>query len=227
LNEKHEIERREKEEESLLEYTRQIEEQHTDLRKFKHDYQNILKSMTGYFDENDFEGLKTYYKAKIHPTSALINQYEFKFQPLGNIKIKEIKSILSTKLMLAETAGIDFSFESKDVIEKIPLDSLILVRSLGIVLDNAIEELSSLNEGTLTVAAFKDESVTTFIIKNTCRTNIEKLHKLKQSGFSTKESGRGIGLNSLADFAKENPKMRIDTSIEGNQFIQKIIIKGD
>jgi len=126
--------------------------------------------------------------------------------------------------MKAQESGIDVMFEAKDKINHLPLDSIVLVRSLGILLDNAIEELISLGEGTLRVGVLKGENDTTFIVQNTCRDDIERVHQLKQAGFSTRGKGRGIGLSNLTDLIKGHANMRVETTIDGNQFIQKIII---
>lgn len=40
----------------LQEYTNQIESMYSSLRSFKHDYSNIMLSMSEYFEANDMEG---------------------------------------------------------------------------------------------------------------------------------------------------------------------------
>jgi len=224
LREKYEIQRNQDEQEILKKYTQEIETQYTKMRKFKHDYQNILSSLDDYIENKDHAGLKDYYLNKIKPTSGVINQHQFALEPLSRIQIREIKSILSVKLMIAQDFNINVTFEAPDEISHISLDSIVLVRSLGILLDNAIEELTSLENGILRVGVLKDENSTMFVVQNTCRHDIDRLHKLKQLGFSTKGKNRGIGLNNLADFAKANANMRIETSIIKSQFTQKIII---
>ncbi len=56
----------------LQEYTNQIESMYSSLRSFKHDYSNIMLSMSGYFETNDMEGLKEYFEKKILPASKSI-----------------------------------------------------------------------------------------------------------------------------------------------------------
>jgi len=226
IHEKFALQRSKDEQENLRKYTQEIETHYTDMRKFKHDYQNILASLDDYIRNEDFQGLKHYYLEKIKPASAMMDQHQFVLEPLSKIQIREVKSILALKLMEAQMLNIDASFEARDEVNNLPLDSIVLVRSLGILLDNAIEELTTLGNGLLKVGVLKDENSTMFVIQNTCRDDIERVHLLKQAGFSTKGKGRGMGLNNLAGFAKEHPNMRIETSIVENQFIQKIIVGG-
>jgi len=226
LRERYEMQRHKDEQENLQRYTKEIEFQYTEMRKFKHDYQNILSSLDSFIDEEDFEGLKNYYSEKIKVTSEIMNEHLFQLEGLSKIEVREIKSILAMKLMRAQELGIDVIFEAVDAIKTIAADSIVLVRTLGILLDNAIEELLELNDGKLLVGILKNERSTTFIVQNTCRNDIPKVHKLKQQGFSTKGDGRGIGLSNLSEFTKAHSNISIETTIAGNQFIQKIIIGG-
>lgn len=43
---------------NLREYMTQIEEQYQNIRAFRHDYTNIMASMSGYIEKQDMEGLK-------------------------------------------------------------------------------------------------------------------------------------------------------------------------
>jgi len=226
LREKYEMQRHKDEQENLQRYTKEIEIQYTEMRKFKHDYQNILSSLDNFVAEEDFEGLKNYYLEKIKVTSEIMNKHLFQLEALSKIEVREIKSILAMKLMRAQEQRIDVTFEAVDTIKTIPLDSVVLVRTLGILLDNAIEELIELNDGKLLVGVLKSERSITFIVQNTCRDDIPKVHQLKQLGFSTKGDGRGVGLNNLSEFVKTYPNMSIETTINGNQFIQKVMIGG-
>lgn len=49
----------------LQEYTNQIESMYSSLRSFKHDYSNIMLSMSGYIESNDMEGLSDYFNKEI------------------------------------------------------------------------------------------------------------------------------------------------------------------
>jgi len=226
LREKYEMQRHKDEQENLQRYTKEIETQYTEMRKFKHDYQNILSSLDSFVVEEDFQGLKSYYLEKIKVTSDIMNEHLFQLEALSKIEVREIKSILAMKLMRAQEQGIYVIFEAVDTITSIPLDSVVLVRALGILLDNAIEELTEVNDGTLLVGVIKNEQSTIFIVQNTCRNSTPKVHKLKQLGFSSKGDGRGVGLNNLSEFVKMHSNMLVETTIDGSQFIQKITIGG-
>lgn len=223
---KYEKQRRKDEYEALQLYIAQIETQYTELRKFRHDYQNILTSLEDYIVNKDYDKLKAYYFTKIKSASETIVKNDFSLERLNRIQIREVKSILAAKLMLAQESDIDATFEAEETITEVPVDSIILIRIIGIILDNAIEELRTLKHGKLMVGMFQDHHTITFIAQNTCHPQTPKVHILKQPGFSTKGENRGLGLSTLSELVQSHPNLSNETMIVDNQFIQKIMIQG-
>lgn len=228
LEKQNQLKFKEEEQRNLLYYTDAIETQYTNMRKFKHDYQNILLSLNEFIEEKDLEGLTHYFNEKIKSVSEKMIKQNFALENLSRIKVKEIKSILAMKLMMAQEKGIVVQLEIKEEIHHIPMNTVNLVRMLGILLDNAIEALIDLDEKKdcpLIIGIWSDEENLTILIQNTCCEQIPKLHELRQTGFSTKGENRGLGLSNLFEMAAEESNVWLDTSIEKNQFIQKIIIE--
>ncbi len=123
----------------LQEYTNQIETMYSSLRSFKHDYSNIMLSMSGYIEANDMDGLKKFFDKEILPLSKNITKNTAHINQLMNINATELKSIISSKLLYAIELNIAVSVEVTDNIPNIPMDTLDLSRIIGIFLDNAIE----------------------------------------------------------------------------------------
>ena len=229
LKEKMTLEQKEAEQKILRQYTHQVEEQQTAMRKFKHDYQNILLSVEGFVSAKNWDGLEQY-MPKVRAASTVIIKGEFALESLSKIKPPEIKGLLAAKLMLAQNIGIHVhtTFEAHEEIDHIPVDSVALVRMLGIILDNAIEELTALGAGQLMVACYKDGGAIIFAIANTCRTDIPKLRALKQVGYSSKGEGRGLGLSNLEELvAAHSDNLTLQTSIADGNFMQKLWIGGE
>ena len=209
---------------TLIYYTGELERQQTAMRKFKHDYQNILLSLDSYIDAGDLDGLKQYYSSTVKAASGVITNGNFALEGLRRIKPQEIKSILATKLMMAQNMDINTIFEADQDIEYIPLDSTALVRKLGIILDNAIEALTELGSGELRVGCFKGESGVTFIVQNNCNLCMPPLHTLMQPGFSTKGKGRGLGLPNLTELVNSYPNVMLKTKVDDGSFTQRLSI---
>ena len=226
LKTKYELKQKESEQQALQYYINEIEQQYTATRKFQHDYQNILLSFDRFIEESDLDGLKEYYNSSVKKTSANVTQNRFVLERLGKIKTNELKSILAAKLLTAQQMGIDTTVEVNAEIDFIPTDSLMLIRMIGIIMDNAIEELVTLESGRLLVGCFKNGNDLTFIVQNTCRSDIPSLRQLKTPGFSTKGTNRGLGLTNLSELADLHPNIILETSIMENNFIQKLTIGG-
>jgi len=212
--------------EQLLNHMGELMRQYTAMRKYKHDQSNIFSSMDIFVAENDWKGMKQYYNTKIKPAFDVIATSDFALKSLNNIKVQEIKGIFTIKLALAQNLGIDVKLETDEEIDCIPADSIALVRMLGIVLDNAIEELEDLGVGMLLVCCYKIEDSVNFVIQNTCRSDMPTLQQLHNPGFTTKGKGHGLGLENLYELADSMPNVVLSTSLDNGQFTQKIMIGG-
>ena len=222
--EKYQNQRRKDEYEAMQYYTAEIEKHYKDMRKFKHDYQNIILSLKEYINEGDLAGLKEYLQNKVESVSSEMVNHDFMLENLSRIKIREIKSILASKLMRANEKGVATNFEAREDIVFVAMNTVVLVRMLGIILDNAIEELVELGEGMLLVGVWSEARGITFVIQNTCRVSTPKLYELEELGFSTKGEERGIGLCNLLELVEKEPNVLLQTSIVDREFVQKITI---
>ena len=226
LRNRYEHQKKEEEYKSMQNYLHQVELQNSIIQKFKHDYQNILLSISGFIENDDLAGLKQYYYSKIEATSAIIAKDSFALTQLSKINVLEIKSILAAKLMTAQNIDIDIeaTFEANEKIDYFPVDSVVLVRVLGILLDNALEELHELGKGALFVGCYKWENGITFIVKNTCRSDLPPIKTLWEKGFSTKGAGRGLGLVNLSELLDTCENVTLKTSISQDSFCQELLI---
>ena len=211
---------------AMLRYMDESDHQQRAMGQFKHDYQNILLSLRGFIKEKRWDKLEQYFDTHVEPASEVITKNDFALEGLGKIGPLEIKGFLTAKLTLAQHLGIDAKFDAVEVIDHIPVDSVALVRMLGIMLDNAMEELTTLGQGQLSVACFKVEGAINFVIQNTCRPDTPSLRQLKQSGFSTKGEGRGLGLSNLSGLVNALPNTALQTLVEDGHFTQILMIGG-
>jgi two-component system sensor histidine kinase AgrC len=151
---------------------------------------------------------------------------DFVLEALHKLKVYEVKGILTAKLMVAQGLGTNFNvaFEANEDIDNIPMDSVALVRALGIILDNAIEALEGLGYGNLWVGCFKWEDGVYFIVQNTCSPDLPEFSRLWDVGFSTKGDGRGLGLLNLLEIVDALPNIALETRVVEDSFIQKLTI---
>lgn len=212
--------------ENYYKYTLQIEKINHEMRKFRHDYVNILSTMSYFIRENDMEGLDQYFHEEILPMQDSMQMNAIKINGIENLKVREIKGLLTTKILQAQEKNIRISIEVPETIEKIEMPIINLSRVIGILLDNAIEASEKIVDDPLIRIAFiknEDDSVM-FIVMNKCDTDMPRVHTLFQENFSTKGKNRGLGLSTLKELTDTTSNVLLDTTIDNNYFIQKVEI---
>lgn len=208
----------------LQEYTSQIENMYSSLRAFKHDYSNIMLSMSGYIESDDMDGLKLYFDKEILPLSHKITKNTAHLNQLMNIKTIELKSIISSKLLYAIELNINVYIEAANEIAHIPMDTLDLSRIIGIFLDNAIEATLETDNPAIRFAIIESDTEYVFIISNTFLEKGIPYATLAKPYVSTKGANRGIGLYNAHEIIKKYDHVFLDTQIQDLTFIQHLKI---
>lgn len=212
--------------ENYYKYTLQIEKINHEMRKFRHDYVNILSTLSDFIREEDMEGLRDYFHSEILPMQDSMQMNAIKINGIENLHVREIKGLLTTKILQAQEKNIRISIEVPESIEKIDMPIINLSRVIGILLDNAIEASEKINEEPLIRIAFikNEDTSVTFIVMNKCEPDMPKVHTLFQENFSTKGKNRGLGLSTLKELTDSTTNILLDTTIDNNYFIQKVEI---
>lgn len=210
--------------ETYYEYTLRIETINNEMRKFRHDYVNILSTLSEFIREDDMQGLKKYFNEQIVPLKDNMKTRSIKLNGIENLKVREIKGLITTKFLQAQEKEIPISIEVPDEIDNINMNTIELSRITGIILDNAIEASEALEDPLIRIAFIDNEESVTFIVMNKCSDNTPKIHELFEEGFSTKGDNRGLGLSTLKELTDENENVLLDTVIENGYFVQKVEI---
>ncbi|HDW2819956.1 TPA: sensor histidine kinase [Staphylococcus aureus] len=216
--------RNQEEIETYYEYTLKIEAINNEMRKFRHDYVNILTTLSEYIREDDMPGLRDYFNKNIVPMKDNLQMNAIKLNGIENLKVREIKGLITAKILRAQEMSIPISIEIPDEVTHINLNMIDLSRSIGIILDNAIEASTEIDDPIIRVAFIESENSVTFIVMNKCADDIPRIHELFQESFSTKGEGRGLGLSTLKEIADNADNVLLDTIIENGFFIQKVEI---
>lgn len=213
-----------KEIEAYYEYTLRIESINNEMRKFRHDYVNILTTLSDYIREDDMPGLRKYFNENIVPMKDKLKTRSIKMNGIEKLKVREIKGLITTKIIQAQEKRIPISIEVPDEIDRIDMNTVELSRIIGIIVDNAIEASENLEEPLINIAFIDNEESVTFIVMNKCSDDIPKIHELFEQGFSTKGDNRGLGLSTLKELTDSNENVLLDTVIENGYFVQKVEI---
>lgn len=210
--------------ENLRTYTDRLEMSYGTMRKFKHDYMNILITMSGFMEDNDLQGLKKYFGEKIIPISHSFTESDTKLGTLSNIKDTALKSLLSSKFIYSMETGIKAEIELTEPITNLYMDALDLSRIIGIFLDNAIEATAETDEKELHFCMFYKEDDLYIVIKNTALPPDHSLYKLREQGVSTKGENRGVGLYNVSMVLNHYDNVVWNTIYKEPYFTQELIL---
>lgn len=210
--------------EYLQEYTQNLETLYSDMRAFRHDYINIISPLLGYIENKDMDGLEVYFNNNILPINVSIRSKNFKLGHLKNLKLPELKGIVSYKIIRAQELGVDVFIDIVEPIEKIDMNPLDLCRATGILIDNAIEAALNCTNPQVKIAFINKKNSVILVITNNYSGDIPSIDKIFQKGFSTKGKDRGLGLSNLEQITNNYENVFLDTLIEDTEFIQNLKI---
>lgn len=219
-----ELEKRQEIYQHLQEYTTQIEHMYSSLRSFKHDYSNIMLTMSEYIASEDIKGLEKYFVKTIMPMNQKLTSDTTRMNQLMNLKDLELKSLISAKLLYALELGIHVEVEILEEISHVQMDIIDLARILGIFLDNAIEAALEAEQPKLQFAAICSENKKVFIIANTFVDKGIPIATLKKEGVSTKGENRGIGLFHVKKVVSGYQNVLWDMEVKHDYFMQTLTI---
>ena len=141
----------------------------------------------------------------------------------------ELKSLIYYKLLIASRENLNFFINigseiNNEVYNFNKNQYKILSNLIGIFFDNAIEASKESKEKELYFEIYDSNIGLTFLISNTYKGKID-LSKIGTKGYTTKGGSHGKELHLAKKMLNKNNNISTRTIINGNQFVQKIIIK--
>ena len=209
-------------------YILSLEKNNNEIRKFKHDFNNIILGLDGYINNDDFnkEKLKKYFNSTIMNFNNNIELNDIIIAKLNSIKVSSLKSLITNKVLMAQNNNIDVDINIQGEINDFHTDEMQLSRILGILLDNAIEaSLEVPDDKKIEVNIIQIDKTTDIQISNTFNNTGTPISDFNKERFSTKGTNRGLGLSSAHEIANKL-NILLNTEIDGNTFIQNLSIEG-
>ena len=217
-----EAEQKEIEYNQLLDYIRDLEQTSQVLRKFRHDYMNILLSMDLMIYNKEFDQLAEYFNTNIKPEGKKIAHINLDISNLSRIMDPAVKGIIAHKLQMARLRDITIKVGAMEDIPEFHMAPFDLARILGIFLDNAIEAASEQPDSFIGVAFASQEDHITILVENTCTLEPLPIERLAEEGFSTKGPNRGHGLHNVEEILSAYPNAVHYMRQKGSMFTQTL-----
>lgn len=203
-------------------YIQDLEDIQQNMRAFKHDYKNMMSSLYLNSKEGNIKKVENLIQGMIDDFDDTIDSKMALTTQLSNIRESEVKSLLFKKITDIYHKKISFHLEVLYPLHKNKIQTIDLVRILGILMDNAIEEVEQ-NHNDLTLLILQEENSLTIVVENYVEKEVN-INDINNSGFTTKKDHSGIGLQSLETIIEKYPNISHKVSCRNHRFIQEIII---
>jgi len=215
-----------KSKDQLLDYVKRVEAMHEEVMMFRHDYMNLLLTLEESIRIKDINQVQKIYEKIIAPSKNLISHHQLEILKLATIQLPEIKSVLSAKILTAQHKKINILIDIPEGITSIFVPMDIFIRSLTILIDNAIEAVEQLENKQIQIAIFNTDRQNQYIVvKNSCEKKSVDLSTIYDINYSSKGEKRGLGLYSLRKMLEQTPNMSLTTTNTNGMFTQELLIK--
>ena len=221
---KMELKQKKFEQRQMEQYMDKIQDLYAELKGFRHDFGNIITSLNLAIEERDLEDIKRIKRDILEECYGELQKEEYTGFDLGNIRDSALRSILSRGWIYAEKLGVKLTFETGEVIEKLPMRLLDLVRTVGILVNNAIEAANSSLEKEVHIAVFNMPNGVHLIVQNSIADQPIDWNKLFDKGFSTKGDRRGMGLGIVKDIVEGYSSVFLETELINGKFTQTLVV---
>lgn len=213
------------EQKHLQTYTDEIVKLYNEIRGFRHDYAGMLVSMQMAIDSEDLQEIDRVYNEVLVKANQKLRSEKYTYFDLNNIDDSALRSLIAQSIVYARNSGVEFTLEVKDVITRLSMDLLDLVRIMSILLNNAVEGAADSYLKQMEVAVIKMDFETVIVIQNSCKITMTPSEDLFALGFSTKGRNRGLGLNNVKEILDKYDNIILETEMEDNTFRQIIRFK--
>lgn len=211
----------EKENKLISTYYKDLDKTNQKLRKKQHDIKNIFLSLSGLIEKDDIYSLKKYFRENFKAYYDKILVDEDYISELSKINLPLLRGLIYEKISLAKSLNLDIFLRIPVRIEEVKIDELDLVKLLGILLDNAIEEVKTHSNSYIIIDILKTNKATTFAVENSItkeKVDVENL-------LSTKGENRGFGLLNLREIINSYDNIDFKTYSKDFKFVQIISIR--
>ena len=194
-------------------YVSGLEQLIDESRELRHDYKNLIATISGFIEEGDMDHLKEYFEQNIRNTWVDLDKKSKAWQSVKDLQPPELKGIIYEKVLKAVAAGVNIRVipdYELNIQYKAMKD---LCRILGILIDNAIEAAGETNEKSVDIRMMHMEYGYQIIIQNTYFTKPDLVH-LYQKGYSTKGENRGLGKYYAREMILDHEELEFEFEIQ-------------
>ncbi|MGM0218026.1 sensor histidine kinase [Enterococcus sp. AZ126] len=186
--------------------------------EFRHDYKNLLISLTSYLELNDTQQALYLLHTIIDYSNSLLTPNMYK--TIAAIHNPPIQGLLTNFLKRCSGTDIQLKIQVIEKLTDIDINIVDFIRCFSIVLDNAYEAVQETDLQVIEIVITGDVNFVKIVVKNTYAMNGNfSLQALLQNNFSTKKNHQGKGLHILAKILDNYKKASYQITKKDSFFI--------
>lgn len=205
-------------------YIRTLEGMQEEIRCFQHDYKNMISGLTLTAKEGELAEANRFIQEMAEDFDSQIGGQIRQMGQLSNVCVTEVKGLLLGKLAQMQRDGTVCELEVMRPFRKTRCRTTDLCRCLGILIDNAMEEVREQEGARVHIMISSQEGYTTFRVKNRLYHNID-INKIWKQGYSTKGTDRGLGLASYRKILEGYENVLSAAAVQEGYFIQEFKVQ--
>ena len=171
-------------------YIKTLEGMQEEMRRFRHDYKNMMSGLYLTAREGELAKTHCFIQEMTEDFDSQIGDRIRQMGQLGNVCMTEVKGLLLTKLAQMQRDGTVCELEVMHPFQGTRCRITDLCRCLGILIDNAMEEVRGREDARVHIMISSQGGYTTFRVKNRLYHTVD-VHEIWQQGYSTKGADRG------------------------------------
>lgn len=205
-------------------YIKTLEGMQEEMRRFRHDYKNMMSGLYLTAREGELAKTHCFIQEMTEDFDSQIGDRIRQMGQLGNVCMTEVKGLLLTKLVQMQRDGTVCELEVMHPFQGTRCRITDLCRCLGILIDNAMEEVRGREDARVHIMISSQGGYTTFRVKNRLYHTVD-VHEIWQRGYSTKGADRGLGLASYRKILAGYEDVLPATAVQEGYFIQEFKVR--
>ena len=198
-----------------------LEELQQEIRAFRHDFTNLFSGLTLQAQEGDLAGIQEFMRKTSSYFDEKLGQEIQQMDGLNHITLYPLRSLLTAKLADMRKREIHSALEVLYPVDsKVVMETEDLLRSLGILIDNAMEAAPQ-TAGTVRIVLLQEEKELYIAVANNYD-QAPELSALSRKGYTTKGKGRGTGLTSYRRIVSRCKGCVARTYLKDGYFVQEL-----
>ena len=204
-------------------YEQNLEDIRREVRSFRHDYKNLLSSLSQQAKDGELDSLRrTLLDLDADFDQRLGEKIQASTQ-IGNLQIPQVRSLLLSKLTAMRSNGVECRLEVLYPMETVGMDVWDFVRCLGILTDNAMEAALETEHSWIEIVLLARKNRVSLRVSNSWN-EAANPSRFWEEGWSTKGTGRGLGLSGYRRILKGYPNASCSASWKDGVFVQELVI---